>query len=206
MDETTAVRQSASWWPHLVTFFAGFATAVLAEPLRQWLFRPRLKLEFDNTNDYVTTTIEHSDTDAWEAHYIRVKVINESPRLAKSCRGYLVDIEEDDGAGSFAPTLFCDSLPLAWSCRTLDEAFRPVDIPKDVPHFIDVLSTRSVSNVFRVQTSFMPERYSHLVQRRGRLRFSILLSGDNVEPQMIKFVFGWRGLWHDFDAESDGTR
>jgi hypothetical protein len=100
----------------LLGFIGGFLTALFAEPLRQWLYRPRLSLSFGSSGDFITKTPEVAGASKYEACYIRLKVVNLSSRLAKACRAYLVGIEKQvDGA--FRPEVYCDSIQLAWAVR-----------------------------------------------------------------------------------------
>ncbi len=82
----------------LLAFIGGFAIALFAEPIRQWLFRARLTLEFTNADHFVTRTTESG---GHQARYIRIKATNRSSRLAKSCRAYLVNIERLGPSGAW---------------------------------------------------------------------------------------------------------
>src|SRR5947209_4242810 len=76
--------------PSLLGFLGGFVTALFAEPLRQWLYRPGLSLSFGSSGDFITKTPEVSGGAKYDAFYIRLRVVNTSSRLAKACRAYLV--------------------------------------------------------------------------------------------------------------------
>jgi hypothetical protein len=101
-------------WTTLVGFASGFLSAVFAEPLRQWVFRARLKLDFEN-NDYFVTSTDEGDPPTHKAHYIRVRVANRSARVAKGCRAYLVGLDRLGTSGAWEPTEYCECLQLAWS-------------------------------------------------------------------------------------------
>src|SRR5690242_19923357 len=115
----------------------GFALALIAEPIRLWLYRPRLKIEFGSSSEFqAQTTVTHYVQNpqrgaplgdlvylgSHEAVYIRLKVVNKQPwwfrgsPVAKGCRAYLTDIEKAQENGEFKGTIYCDSIPLAWSC------------------------------------------------------------------------------------------
>jgi hypothetical protein len=134
--------------------------------------------------------------------YIRVKATNIRRAIAKKCRAYLVAVEKFDSDGKFQPTIYCDSIPLAWSCRG-DQAHDPLDLPNGVAQFIDVASTRSLKNAsstFRVEIKPTPYRYVDLFAQQGTFQFTIQVSGENVKPVFIKIVLVWRGVWNYYEA------
>jgi len=185
--------------PSLVGFISGFFTALFAEPLRQWLYRPRLSLSFGSSIDFVTKTPESTGGSEHEAFYIRLKVVNSSSRLAKACRAYLVSVEKQVD-GVFAPTIYCDSIQLAWSARG-DEAFAAIDLPHDVPQFVDVVSTRSTSHTFAPAVRLTPFRYKELFEGTGVFRFRVQVSGDGVKPVWGQVILHWDGTWDKFRTE-----
>ena len=83
----------------LATFVAGFLSAIFAEPIRQWIYRPVLKLEFENNDHFVTKTDE-GDPPTHRAQYIRVKATNLKARIAKGCRAYLIGFDRRGPTGS----------------------------------------------------------------------------------------------------------
>jgi hypothetical protein len=186
--EETLVRML----PSVLGFLGGFLTAIFAEPLRQWMYRPKLVLEFGQSADFVTKTPERSDDAQYEAYYVRVKVTNKRSRLAKGCRAYLVGIERLTETGRFERTEYCDSIQLGWAVRG-DQSYSAIDLPKDVPHFIDVVSTRPVSNSFKPHIHPVPMRYQQLFATQGTYRLTIRVSGDGVEPASSSLWFKWSG-------------
>jgi len=186
--------------PQLLAFAAGFLTAVFAEPFRQWLFRPKLTLSFGSSLDFITKTPETDGLAIHDALYIRIKVVNSRPRLAKACRAYLVRVEKRV-AGAFVPTIYCDSIQLAWSARRPDEVYAALDLPRDVPQFVDVFSTRSTSKRFAPSICVLPLRYEGLFQETGVFRFHVQISGDGVEPVQRQITLHWEGNWEKFRVE-----
>lgn len=180
----------------------GFVSAVLApiavEPLRHYFFGPKLKVEFIKGNrDFVTDTKETGGADA---HYVRVKVLNTGCQIAKECRAYLVNVEKwNTSTGEFEPTIYCDSLQLAWSARAdIKEACLPLDMSRDIKQFIDIVSTRSTKSDYEIMTNPLLNRYEPLFKEHGKFRYTVLVSGDNVKPISAKVVFEWSGDWHNF--------
>ncbi len=186
----------------------GFVTAVFADPLRRWVYRPELKLEFDeDVPGCKLRTPERSkptDTQSMEreAYYVRVKVANAAASLARGCRAYLVNVERRDHAGEFQPTDYCDTIPLPWSYRG-EQAYRPVDLPNGVVQFVDLLSTRSDAEEFQPAIRPFPYAYRGLFREHGQFRFTVQVSGENVAPTRIRITFDWLGGWNDFSVQRD---
>ena len=191
----------------------GFASAIFAEPLRRWIFSPKLVLSFEDSTDYrarTPETAEYRDPAVsavpiysnHEAEYVRIKVVNDARPLAKACCAYLVGIERQQNDGAFAPTFYCDSIPLAWSCRD-DKGYEPLDLPNGVAQFIDLISVRSISEEYRLEIKPLPQRYIGFQRDKGTYRFTVQVSGENVRPAFIRVQFTWTGKWNEYDAKPD---
>jgi hypothetical protein len=181
-------------------FLGGFLIAIFAEPLRQALFRPKLKLEFYSNEDCVTPTPESNPKGIHDAFYIRIKVTNTKSRLAQKCRAYLVRVEKLGVDNIFSPTEYCDSIQLAWACKDT-QAYEALDLPRGIAQFVDVVSTRSIApNNFKPEIRPLPFRYISLFQQTGTFRFTIQVSGDGIKPRFIQIIFDWKGSWNSFEA------
>jgi hypothetical protein len=180
--------------PSVVGFAGGFFTALFAEPLRRRLYAPRIELTFGDSNDYFTKTPELSNKARYESLWVRVKVENTRAALARSCRAYLVHIERRGTLGKFEPTEYCESLQLQWSSQA-DQSFAAFDIPRGVPHFVDVISTRQPTCFFSLATKTTPLRYDELLRTPGVYRFTVVVSGDGVKPVTIRPTVSWTGVW-----------
>jgi len=203
---------SATLVPTLIGAVIGFVSAIFAEPLRRWLYRPKLVLSFGDGLEYRSRTPEQADLispespvpvhSTHEAEYLRIKVTNTTTTVAKACRAYLVQVEKQDAQGVFAPTVYCDSIPLAWSCRE-EDAHGPLDLPNGVAQFIDLVTTRSITPEFKLEIRPIPFRYLGLLQEKGRFRFTVQVSGENVKPVFFSIVFDWKGVWNDYVARAE---
>ena len=111
----------------------------------------------------------------------------------------MVKVEKATDSGEFKPTIYEDSIPLSWACRAA-QAYDPVDLPRGVVQFVDVISTRSVSTEFKPEIKPVPFRYIDLFRQTGRFRFTVQVSGENVKPAFIKIVFVWSGIWDKYKA------
>jgi len=158
-------------------------------------------LSFSGADDCITQTPTNIGTNAL---YVRIKVINEKPRLARACRAYLTNIETKSGGASFKPTNYVDSIQLAWSCQPLGDERRPLDLPNGVSQYIDVVATDSATNTFIPQIGPPPLRYIPLFTAQPEtFRFTVQVSGDGVDPEVCRVVFVWKGKWDDIEAYED---
>lgn len=196
----------AETWSLLIAWALGFISAVLSEPVRSWIWGPKLKVEFiEGEKGFITNAkvilgdARGVQVGVSDAHYVRVKVLNTGRQIAKQCCAYLVNVEKwNDSTGKFEPTIYCDSLPLAWSAQNPEEAYRALDIPKDIPQFINIVSTLEGSKKYDVETKFLLSRYEPFFKEQGKFRFTVLVSGDNAKPKSTKLVFEWSGDWDNF--------
>jgi hypothetical protein len=175
-----------------IGFAGGFLTALVAEPLRQRFFAPRLRLSFGNSEDFISHTPETRDGQTGQATYLRLRVENKSFRLAKACRAYLTNVQREDETGHPHPTQYCDSIQLAWSVR-VDEAYGPQDLAQGVPYFVDVVSFRDDTNIFMPHVHGLPFRYSSIFENQGTYLLTIVVSGDGVKPSKTTIRVEWRG-------------
>ena len=214
------LRSAATWLSGFISsntahsmlaWAVGFATAIFAEPFRSAIFRPKLTLEFGDGLEFKTRTPEQASyvdvvrvQSNHEAEYVRIKVRNSKRSVAKNCRAYLVAIEKRNEYGDFKPTIYCDSIQLAWSCRGPKRRYDPVDLPYGVAQFIDLVSTRSQENLtslFRPELQVTPMRYAELFSQLGTFHFKVQVSGENVKPVFIRIDFHWAGIWDKYVAE-----
>lgn len=188
----------------------GFVSAIFAEPVKHWLCQSRLEVAFGEGSEYKARTPEQMRQpdpqgsgkeiiSFHNAEYIRIKVTNRSSSIAKNCCAFLVGVQKKNPKGKFEPTIYCDSIPLVWSCRE-DCLYGPIDLPKDVVHFIDLVTVRSISGEYRLGIKTIPFRYAHLLRENGTYRFKVQVSGENVKPKFISVDFSWNGVWDQYEA------
>ena len=185
-------------------FIAGFATSVFAEPLRKSLFKPNVKIYFEQTPDFTSKTPEaRKDNDGkesiGEATYVKGKAVNESRFLARACKVYLVNIEKKNPrTGRFELTSYSDSIPLKWASQPPDRIFSPLDLPKNINQYFDIVVLRDCSDQFDPQLYVKPFRDEALFNDTGTFRFTIQLSGDQTVSERILIILEWNGNWKDF--------
>ncbi len=126
---------------------------------------------------------------------------NKSGRLTKATRVYLIKVEQKQ-EGKFVSTIFAHSLRLKWSSQPAAEADKPVDLPRDLSQYADVISTDQGSpDNFRMHTTLFPFYCAHLFDNAPKtLRLTVLVTGDDVKTDTTRFVFEWKGGWDTFEA------
>lgn len=189
---------------NISSFLAGFIVAIFAEPIRQRLFKPKLNLEFSKDGGCISKTYEAKSANSsitTEAFYIRIKVTNTSRIIARDCRAYLIDIEKQDEHDKFAPTVYCDSIQLAWSCQGRRDRYEGIDLSKGVNKYLDVIVTRNTLRKFDPQIMVKPFRYSSIFEETGVFRFTIQASANGADPKIIKLILDWKGIWDDFTVK-----
>lgn len=204
--ENQATTDSVSMFTAIgwaVSFILGSVTAVFAEPIRQRFFRPILKLSFSNAEDCVART---GTVAGHNAVYVRAKVVNQKRTLARRCRAFLVNVEQLNTRNVFEPTIYADSIQLAWSCREQGTQRDAIDLPHGVSQYVDVVATDQQLQNFLPQISPLPIRYKDLFDVTLKtLRFTVQVSGDGVDPEFIRIVFVWKGNWDSFDVYHDAV-
>jgi hypothetical protein len=145
-------------------------TSLFAERIRARIFRPQLHFKYEHNMDGYR--VDNSD----ERIYIRVKIVNNSHNIAKSCRAFLVGVKLKPGG----PNILYDYPQLGWPHRGANE----VDIRKSIDQFLDVAhSVKTLGTGNRTHLKFATSfTTSHLRGEQGyRADFSLKLI--------------WRGSW-----------
>jgi hypothetical protein len=184
----------------LVGIIVGVLIGIFAEPIRGRIFRPVLVASFDEHDEGCNAHTTINGDPPSEGYYIRAKVVNSKHRLAKSCRAFLVNVEQRTARGDFVRTTpkYDDSLALDWSAQFKD-GNPPIDLPFGISQFVDIVSTNRLSKDFKLH-ALLPNRYGNLIDNKPKvLRFTILVTGDDVVPGTLKVIFDWRGQWNTFE-------
>ena len=174
----------------------GFLASVLTEPVKNFFFGARLKVEFNPEDPGCATDTKESSGQGFnKASYIRVLVTNTGKSIAKECRAYLKDVEIwNTGTGRFEATEYCESMQLAWSATPKPENFLSVDIPNGISRFVDVISVRDHSREITTHVPMVLYRYEEVLQKQtGKFRYTVLVAGDNLKPKSTQVVFEWNG-------------
>ncbi len=187
----------------VIPYLTGFLIAIFAEPLRQGIFRPILTVSFQNDLDCMARTPERGEVNGQivdiQAIYVRVKVVNRKG-VAKDCRACLINIEQLQN-GRFEKTIFCDSIPLAWSCQPIGKQFDPLDLNAGVVQFADVVTVRDTSSILDPQIRVKPFRYEGLFIPSGTYRYTVQISAANSNPVRIRLIIKWGGDWSSIEVD-----
>ena len=105
-----------------------------------------------------------------------------------------MNIEREGKSGKFEQTEYCDSMQLGWAYQK-DRRFDAFDLPRSVPHFVDIMSTRQTVSGIKLETKVIPLLYKKMLVTPGVYRFTIVVSGDEVRPAKIKPIVSWKGNW-----------
>jgi len=207
-DWTTgsSLTPSLAPWTPALTFLAGAATAIFAEPIRRWVFRPVIEVSFDPATCVLLTSTGLATADGVylgesQGRWVRVRVRTTRRRLVKGCRPHLINVEIEE-QGQFRPSNFVDTLRLKWSSQPADEVTEPIDIPRDVAQFVDVLAAdRNTPGTYALQAAIVPLYCKPLFDERPKtLRFTILVTSDEAKSARARFIYRWKGAWDTFEA------
>lgn len=200
-SDPTLLTKIVNFSPEILSFLLGFMIAIFAEPFRRFLFKPVLKLSFGKDDDYISYTPTSTETQlVSKAYYIRVKVTNKRKSIAKDCKAFLINIEKQGANNTFKPTVYCDSIQLAWACQGKDDSYNALDITKGVNQFVDVIALNKDSNIFEPKILTKPFRYLNLFKETGSFLFTVQVSADGANPVYIKLLFKWNGSWNNFEV------
>ena len=187
----------------------GGLIALFTPFIRRLIWGPKLELYFGNEIEgcVAKTPItiinkKQEISNITEGFYIRILVVNTKYALARDCRGFLVNIEKQGEDGKFHHTIFCDSIQAQWACRS-GQGFNGIDLPKGINQFIDIISTIKGNDCIHPKIEMFPDRYKILFSEVGTFRYTVQVSGNEVNPETIKFIFKWKGRWNDFEVDID---
>jgi len=185
------------WLGSVVGYILGFASAVAAEPVRQWLLRPQLEMEFDPRfgagSRFISLTPERVEIDGIQRRrqsmYVRMALRNKSTFLtARGCRAYLSRIDRREADGNFR-TIHSDPLPVPWAWLTTD----PIDIHPEMRFFFDVLAVNDEENLIVPQTRPKPLIWDTTLKNPASYRFTMVVSAENGKPKQLTLGVEWNG-------------
>ena len=207
------VEKIPTWWYSLLSgligVLVGYILSELTKVVRRVFSKPVLQLDFEEGDDYISHTPTGAKVDtpegkrielSGEAYYIRIKVTNKRRKIARNCTPYLINVEKIENSKP-TRTLYCDSIPLAWSCAGEDNKYIKLDLAKDVNQFIDLLETIKNYEQFVVFIYSMPFRYHEVFKQHGIYLFTVQVVATDAKPATIKIQFTWNGVWDDFEMK-----
>lgn len=156
----------------------GFVASLAAEGVQRRIHGPKLALDYGSGDAYRAPSGLSEAGQKVGDIYIRLRVRNLKPRVAKACRAYLTRIEKKRPDDNYEDTLFKESVQLAWSAQGPDARFDPLDIPMGIDQFIDIVRTdRLLEPQMQPMLAASLSRYAHLWSYRGSYRMTVLGRG-----------------------------
>ena len=132
------------------------------------------------------------------AFYARLCVTNDKRRIAQHCQAWLVNVEELNEESRFVPTTFRDSVPLVWSYNAEIDT---VDIPQGIKRYVDIVRVQHDVPGFEPQIRSHTGavltilKYQPIFSKNGVYRLTVLVSAQEVRPQMIKVILTRGDTW-----------
>ena len=163
---------------------------------RDWLTRPKLKLDFDPADDKMETF--------WEGRHpfngilLRASVRNEGNRPVLNCQVFLTALKNIHTTGE-SRTSFKDPQQIAWAGWSFD----PKRIPHGVTFYVDV--ARVSKHEPGWQFTFERGVAEDLTNFKGTYRFKLVAVADNAEPAYLDLDTEYFGDWHNLRAWRPGT-
>jgi hypothetical protein len=183
----------------IISAITGLFSGLLGRLLEEWRYRPRLVVDFSwETEGFRREWTRSEGGTQITDIYVRARVRNEGRRVAKKCRPYLVKVEEVLPSG-LNPTKMVESRVLGWPRGDYD----PRDIPKGIDQFFDVVVVVKDNNqpgwLFKTR-----EPSPELAGYKGTYRLTVLVAGDDVEPDGRKIDVTYNGEWEHLRAQDAG--
>jgi hypothetical protein len=142
------------------------------------------------------------------AHYLRVKVTNKGKKIAKGCKGYLTNIELEDGNGKFSRVDGSEgSMRLLWAYEQKGSyrSSAAEQIPAGASDYLDVFvsydhdlkpndGSPNNKNEWFLKLKIQPQplKYAKFIKmddsRDFKYRFTIEVYGDGCDPVREKII------------------
>lgn len=175
----------------------GAAIALFAEPLKQWLYTPKVTLHFFPAETSPYPSCDESGTPnvdemtgqhKWTKN-VRIRVTNQTTRrTAKTCRAYLHRIERLDPVAGRFELIHGENLQLPWAFSD----HKPQDIPGGTSLYCSVFYLLSGSNESFLQAHAPNYSWKSATSQVGTYRFTIMVVGDNFPPRTLTVSFNWQ--------------
>jgi hypothetical protein len=128
-----------------------------------------------------------------QREYFRVQVENIGVSTAKDSRAYLLKVERfEDGAKAYRP-IFEDTIPVAWSFIFPGPSGGGLDLPRRLPHYLNVGWAEEGSDEFRLDLMPRPVYVEGLIREQGQYRLTIHVTAEGAQGVTQTFDLLWRG-------------
>jgi hypothetical protein len=139
---------ASDWVPVLGGLFGAITGGAIsliislgAEAWQRRLYGPKLELHCEARDPRAPVDwLDESNKNIGEVIYVRMRVRNVKPRIAKSCRAYLTKVERLKDGKTWENTNFGEGIQLAWAGQGTGHGFDAISLPKGVDQFIDIVA------------------------------------------------------------------
>ncbi len=187
------------WLGTVASLVIGLFLGLVTEPFRLWLLRPIVVATFTRDEHCLRETpVRVTAAEAVFSSYakvVRFFVRNTRRFVAKSCRSYLSSIEQRAADGSYS-LIFADRLPLTWAYIGADA----IDIPGHFGLYCDLAASSEADKRLSVHTQPRPELFGTLLREKATYRFTVIVTGANINPVTIQICIDWKGDWNIQDV------
>lgn len=133
------------------------------------------------------------------AYYLRVKVVNCGRRTARSCTGYLANMEVWRDR-VFCETKYADYMRLVWSHSP---GIPRIDLLPEVPHWLDLVSTLEYDQRFFIETDPKAPQYAGGFDDSSVFRLTVRVFAEDAEPAESLVYLQWKRQWDCLDVFDD---
>jgi hypothetical protein len=180
----------------LVSGAVGAILAFISQPLRDWLYRAILTIDYEGNDDANKIEVGYlKDGKQIDEVYIRARIRNEGKRPAKNCQVFLTDLEEVHQSGT-TPTSFYDPTPVAWA----GWKFSLRDIPRSIPFYVDIMKVSKHTSGWLISVENLYGNQDKLQNYRGTYRFQLTATADNAKSVIYEIDVMYDGDWHNLRA------
>lgn len=180
----------------VVGLLSGLVGGVFARPLQERLFyHPKLSADFDPGD-------RRCIADASQRRWARVKIKNSGKVHLAQCQALLTDIQQEqarnDNKWENTDPRFIDPLVLEWAATPEIIRYTPQIIPIEVEVFSNVLfseQSESGEDKLHLTVHHWPERLWEIFKEHRRYRITVIVTGDRVKRETVRFIVDWKGHW-----------
>jgi hypothetical protein len=159
--------------------------------------RPKLVVYYDANETYKTRGIVgQNNTPGFFCH---VMVKNDGNKIARSCRGRVINIQMEDENGNFRKhEMFSAPMILKWAH---ENDFNPKDIEADLPRRLDLCFGMQVqpNNLF-IFTEHKPDG-NLKIYPPGRYQLKVRIDSENAKTVDRYFIVEFKGGWNKITIE-----
>jgi hypothetical protein len=98
-------------------------------------------------------------------------------------------------------TEYVESCQLPWAAQS--DGCRPLDIPKGIEQYIDVVASRSNSAQLILQLVSPLLSYEQVMEKSGTYRLVVLVSGEGFEPEFHRIIVTHTGKWDEVTVDRE---